>query len=290
MREKLYGNESNRKEHSGSAPRKGAKQEELAAAVGVSPQAVSKWEVGGSPDIELLPAIADFFGVSIDKLFGRDLAAADIGMEIRKSLRGELDNAKDSSAYFNKVMEYCWTLQIGAFATDEHGSIDDAGAQLGGDVRLHSQIIPSRGGLASIGIRADHRYYIVMPEPSDGWKFGGTDAYAKFFAFLGEPDALRTLMLLYSRAMTGFTHVWLEKNANVSHERAEAIIARLIEYRLLLVTEIELDDERKTVYNFNANAMFVPLLTMAEDIIARPTNFYFNSSWRQTPLIAAINN
>ena len=47
------------------------KQDELAAAVNVTPQAVSKWEHGGVPDIELLPAIADFFGVSIDYLFGR---------------------------------------------------------------------------------------------------------------------------------------------------------------------------------------------------------------------------
>ena len=34
---------------------KGIKQEELAKYVGVSTQAVSKWENGGGPDIELLP-------------------------------------------------------------------------------------------------------------------------------------------------------------------------------------------------------------------------------------------
>ena len=50
---------------------KGATQEELASKVGVSSQAVSKWENGGMPDAELLPRIADFFGVSIDRLFGR---------------------------------------------------------------------------------------------------------------------------------------------------------------------------------------------------------------------------
>ena len=47
---------------------KGAKQEELANYVGVSAQAVSKWENGGVPDTFLLPKIADFFSVSIDSL------------------------------------------------------------------------------------------------------------------------------------------------------------------------------------------------------------------------------
>ena len=34
-------------------------QEELGKAVGVSTQAVSRWENGGAPDVALLPAVAD---------------------------------------------------------------------------------------------------------------------------------------------------------------------------------------------------------------------------------------
>ena len=51
--------------------RDGRKQEDLANALGVSPQAVSRWEAnGGYPDMELLPAIANYFNVTIDELFG----------------------------------------------------------------------------------------------------------------------------------------------------------------------------------------------------------------------------
>ena len=50
--------------------KKGITQEQLAVALNISPQAVSKWETNTSqPDTQTLPLIADFFGVSIDYLY-----------------------------------------------------------------------------------------------------------------------------------------------------------------------------------------------------------------------------
>lgn len=46
-------------------------QEDLAKALGVTCQAISRWESnGGYPDMELVPAIANYFHVTIDELFG----------------------------------------------------------------------------------------------------------------------------------------------------------------------------------------------------------------------------
>ena len=46
-------------------------QEKLAELLGVTPQSVSKWELGLScPDIQLLPSIANVFKVSTDELLG----------------------------------------------------------------------------------------------------------------------------------------------------------------------------------------------------------------------------
>lgn len=48
-------------------------QEELAHRLNVTPQAVSKWELGGNfPDLFLIPNIATIFGVTTDYLLGRE--------------------------------------------------------------------------------------------------------------------------------------------------------------------------------------------------------------------------
>jgi len=48
---------------------KGIKQDDLAEQLGVTPQAVSKWENDGScPDISLLPKLAELLGVTTDEL------------------------------------------------------------------------------------------------------------------------------------------------------------------------------------------------------------------------------
>lgn len=53
---------------------KGMTQEELANRLGVTGQAVSKWESGQCcPDVSLLPTLADIFAVSIDTLMGREV-------------------------------------------------------------------------------------------------------------------------------------------------------------------------------------------------------------------------
>lgn len=68
----------------------GVTQDILANAIGVTPQAISRWESeNGYPDIECLPVIADFFKVSIDELLGyqmleREKRLADIKEEMHR--------------------------------------------------------------------------------------------------------------------------------------------------------------------------------------------------------------
>jgi len=59
------------------------KQSELAAYIGVKPNTVSGWKNEGStPSTDLIPLIADFFGVSTDYIL--------TGTEFRKNLNNKL--------------------------------------------------------------------------------------------------------------------------------------------------------------------------------------------------------
>ena len=82
-------------------------QEQLAEALRVSPQAVSKWETGASvPDIDMLPRLAAYFGTSMDELFDFDRRRLDAEVEalIAQSvpLRSEPERAE---AFYRAALE-----------------------------------------------------------------------------------------------------------------------------------------------------------------------------------------
>ena len=79
-----------------------------AGVLGVSPQAVSRWEAnGGYPDMELIPAIANFFNVSIDELFGysKDRQEKDV---YKRQLRL---NATMSAFTLRRIQREAWATE-----------------------------------------------------------------------------------------------------------------------------------------------------------------------------------
>ncbi|MBE6611196.1 MAG: helix-turn-helix transcriptional regulator [Ruminococcaceae bacterium] len=99
-------------------------QEQLAAALGISSQSVSKWECGdGYPDITLLPNIANFFGITVDELIGNDELGRkeDMG-KFWQGYDGLYDNPAEQlefcKAYYRKYPDnYAVMSRIGAVIT-----------------------------------------------------------------------------------------------------------------------------------------------------------------------------
>lgn len=93
---------------------KGITQETFAQAMGVTGQAVSKWESGAScPDIGLLPDIAAYFGASVDELLGYRPATTMADAILRIKAAFASTPAEDA---FGLAYQLCHALHEGAIS------------------------------------------------------------------------------------------------------------------------------------------------------------------------------
>jgi transcriptional regulator with XRE-family HTH domain len=112
-------------------------QEALSQKLGVSPQAVSKWETGiGCPDIALLPAIAEAFGVTINDLFSDDVESIETVIEDDFSFPAEYGNLKFVAKLKNRA---CYA--------DIKGKIDGSVVRFddGSEANLDEMVVINRG-------------------------------------------------------------------------------------------------------------------------------------------------
>jgi len=270
---------------------KGITQDELAKYVGVSAQAVSKWENGGVPDTELLPKIADFFEVSIDKLFGKCDSNTNITSAIFEHIR---KTKPDSEERFKAIFELCWDIERSIFNFGGNvdaeiingGKIKDYELMNKPDDQQYSSIL-SDHGFTRMGIANKLQYFLYVPEIKDKEKglFENIN-YTEFFRDLSDEYVFNSFLLLFKRdSKKAFTENLFVKELNVDLEKTKEIIRVLTKYHLIKKTQIELDDEIKDVYTFFPTPSFVSLLIFAKEIIEPPHSFAFYSEGRAKPYL-----
>jgi len=92
-------------------------QEELAGFLGISYQAVSKWERDeGYPDITMLPILANYFGVTVDTLIGNDIASREEQIQFYTdeyyslNRNGKMDDAVELATKAYHEYPYDWGI------------------------------------------------------------------------------------------------------------------------------------------------------------------------------------
>ncbi len=296
---------------------KGVTQEELAKSVGVSTQAVSKWENGGLPDSELLPSIADFFGVSIDTLFGRNIAAYG---DIENALARKITEGEPNER-FQTAMDMCWVIHKALFG-EISSSLSDYEACLKElDKHTDNDMLSSfchDDGFTLLNISRKLPYFFLAPDSPDKAAFFKrtginydalykdfpipTDAmtpeiiakytetididYVSLFKIFSDQAVFDTMVLLHTRDRAkAFTSNLLVKNLNIDNGKALEVIKALQKYNIINTTQLEMDDMLQEVYSLSPEPFFIPLLIAAQRFIT-PKVFFHYIEGRKKPYLA----
>lgn len=263
---------------------KGVTQDELARFVGVTAQAVSKWENGGVPDTELLPKIAEYFNVSIDELFGKQ---RNLSIDIQDAILADITKTKVEER-ISRAFELCWIIEQSMYGTifsDPERFKEEAKTHSEND-QIYSQVEVD-SGYTEMGLFNRIQYFLVVPDAKDKDKalLDGID-YPEFFKLMADKDLFETLVFLYKReSFNAFTEKLVIKEIGCTEEKAKQIIAELLRLSILAKTVAEIDNELVEVYQFARRPSFVSMLIFAREMIDIPNNFYVQNRSRRKPYL-----
>ena len=268
----------------------GITQEDLGRAVGVSAQAVSRWECGGTPDVLLLPALADRLGVAIDALFGREGGEAqDIMETLARWLRAQPQGDRTA-----RLVRALWEANMRAipdvnipFVYPEEGELD---SKMIDKERVVLRTVISTDEETVLGVGGeDFSFLCLLPEPEGGYSryFPSDEASSKLFSALAMPGSLQILRLLDEPKANFCVASVAAKRTGVTGEEAERALAALEAAGLLETIELTLEEGTVPAYTLKEPHGLVALLYLARWVSQREHVFFFNWSTRNKPYLKA---
>ncbi len=262
---------------------RGVTQEQLATHLGVSPQAVSKWENGSYPDGDLLPQIADYFEVSIDYLYGRAKDNVSLEQQLLEAIKGiNVPPDYDHSEHMDRIMKYIWAMQLGLWPENKH-YFDRTRSE--GDHVIVSTLF-DKSGFNFFRLNKNLEFFTIMKRPEKGFAsyFKVTDELAELFAFLGKKENLKVLFYLLSLdAGNGVSVSTIAKRVGISEAEARTAVdylKRVPNYEtgnriLMELSVLDEYDKGEPMYAVNnAVACTVLLLLAGADVMIHPPGSY----------------
>ena len=274
---------------------RGLTQEQLGKLVGVSAQAVGKWEKGGAPDVELLPVLAGQLGVTIDALFGlEDGETPDVENAVRRWMMSVPRHQR-----MDQLCRLIWVAAGPLISAKPEETIDlsgyvgcceSEGVQDGKTLRwLRRSCIATEDGLI-LGIRAkDMSFAAVFPEPETGWEafMESNEVCRRLFTALARPHCLELLEYLQSKpplAGRRYTAGAIAKPLRLPIEEAQSLLDELAELRLLSRAELETEDGVISAYLMSEEEGLVPFLYFARWLTTGGSGF-MNAPYRTSPTL-----
>lgn len=263
----------------------GLTQEQLGQLVGVTTQAVSKWERGGTPDAELLPALSEALKVSIDALFGKG------DEEQFFSLARKLNSMSVEEAY-RHAFKLCWVMTHGIVRETRDLPDDFLHLYVDLDVldeKEHGSFLRIMHDEGMVVVRVDPqlRHFFLLMEPENGLQANllEPEALRRVFALLADETKLKIIFYLYSRLNTPIAASLIGKNTGLSEAEVDRHMESLYRGGLAKRTAIAAAEGEIYSYMFNQEDAVIPLLCFA-DQIARNEDPSFGWSFNRTvPII-----
>lgn len=276
--------------------KRGLTQEQLGSQVGVSAQAVSKWENGGAPDVELLPALADRLGVSVDALFGRqEREVQDMGALLGRWLRSQPGSRRLQSLFellFSNLYNLGLPLELQGQFLQQDLLESSAFVPRGGEWEeercwLRSEYINEEGIVLNVPAR-DFPMLLLLPEPKPGYAsaFADFDESRKLFAVLSRPGALELLCwFLRRKHHTYATAPAVARGIGAQVGAVEPLLEELVACNLLSATPLETEEGRVTAYQNNDQEGLVPFLYFTRWLLEK--NEAWINCWneRENPIL-----
>ncbi len=246
---------------------RGLTQEELGKAVGVSTQAVSRWECGGAPDVSLLPAIADALHVTVDALFGREGGEP---QDFETAFHNWLWSQENGKT-LQKLSQLIWNgskdLALKGIEIKTDVQMPDTCLMTGDDGTpyLLGTVFENDEGVCWGVAGEDLNFMTVFAEPEGGFGpfLDSCDNYRRLFSALSAPKALEVLLDMESEKPRLILPETVAKRLGVGTGEVAAAMAALEGANLLEGQELELPTGVVRVYQIDSARQVVPFLLLA---------------------------